>query len=152
MRGRFLRKGFVIVACGAAWGVAAPLGSTSLPGQSNTAGASPTFEATGATHETRMESQTGPELPVATEMPLAQAQVEISPSTRSTFMASWHTVSDAGGYLLDVSTDRSFTSYVDGYHDLDVGNVAAHVVTGLSRGTTYYYRVRSYNADGPGTY
>ena len=39
-----------------------------------------------------------------------------------------------------------------GYHDLDVGNVTGRVVTGLSQGTTYYYRVRPYNATGPGDY
>ena len=53
----------------------------------------------------------------------------------------------AKGYLLDVSTSSSFDSFVDGYHDLDVGDVTGRVVTGLNRGTTYYYRVRAYDAD-----
>ena len=35
------------------------------------------------------------------------------------------------------------TDYVDGYHDLDVGDVTGRVVTGLNQGTTYYYRVRA---------
>ena len=55
-------------------------------------------------------------------------------------MASWPSVNGALGYMLDVSTSDSFSSYVDGYHDLDVGNVTARVVAGLNRGTTYYYR------------
>jgi hypothetical protein len=54
--------------------------------------------------------------------------------------------------MLDVSTSDSFSSYVDGYHDLDVGNVTARVVAGLNRGTTYYYRVRAYGATGPASY
>src|SRR4029077_12963624 len=45
---------------------------------------------------------------------------------------------------------------VDGYHDLDVGNVTGRVVTGLNPGTTYYYRVRPCTtirtAIGPGGY
>src|SRR5262249_10551955 len=41
----------------------------------------------------------------------------------------------------------SFSSYVEGYHGLDVGNVTGRVVTGLHRGTTYYYRVRPYGTD-----
>ncbi len=61
-------------------------------------------------------------------------------------MATWLGVSRAKGYLLDVSTSSSFNSFVDGYHDLDVGNVTGRVVTGLNRGTTYYYRVRAYDA------
>src|SRR4029453_667376 len=54
------------------------------------------------------------------------------------------------GYLLDVSTSSSFDNYVEGYHDLDVGNVTGRVVTGLDRGTNYYYRVRPYTADAIG--
>src|SRR4029079_11001495 len=37
-------------------------------------------------------------------------------------------------------------------HDLDVGNVTGRVVTGLTPGTAYYYRVRPYTAIGPASY
>jgi hypothetical protein len=66
-------------------------------------------------------------------------------------MASWQNVSGATGYRLDVSTNSSFTSYVNGYHDLDVGNATGRVVTGLSQGTTYYYRVRAYDSTSVGS-
>ena len=69
-------------------------------------------------------------------------------STGSTFFARWASVSAATGYRLDVSQQESFNSYVDGYRDLDVGNMTGRVVTGLSPGTKYYYRVRAYNASG----
>jgi hypothetical protein len=72
--------------------------------------------------------------------------------TRSSFMASWQPVTGAKGYLLDVSTSSAFDSFVDGYHDLDVGDVTGRVVTGLTRGTTYYYRVRSYDVTGAAGY
>ena len=94
-----------------------------------------------------MESQTAPGFQSTTEM-AAQGEIEIPAPTRSTFMASWPSVNGALGYMLDVSTNDSFSSYVDGYHDLDVGNVTARVVTGLNRGTTYYYRVRAYGGTG----
>ena len=67
-------------------------------------------------------------------------------------MASWQNVSGAIGYRLDVSTSPSFENYVNGYHDLDVGNVTGQVVTGLSQGTTYHYRVRAYDSTGTGSY
>jgi len=67
-------------------------------------------------------------------------------------MASWQPVSGANGYLLDVSASNTFDSYVDGYHDLDVGDATGRVVTGLNRGTTYYYRVRAYDVTGMAGY
>ena len=69
--------------------------------------------------------------------------------TRSSFLAKWQAVKEATGYRLDVSTRPSFDSYVN-YRDLDLGNVTSHVVTGLDRGTKYYYRVRPYSSAGMG--
>jgi hypothetical protein len=68
--------------------------------------------------------------------------------TATGFTANWRAVSGATGYRLDVATDSSFTNYVTGYQDLDVGNVTSKDVTGLSARTLYYYRVRAYNANG----
>lgn len=73
-----------------------------------------------------------------------------TPATRSTFLATWEPASGATGYRLDVSSDSAFANFVPGYRDLDVGNVTAQAVTGLARGTTYYYRVRSYGQGGAG--
>jgi hypothetical protein len=91
------------------------------------------------------------EFPQVREVP-AQGEIEIPAPTRGSFMANWDRVNGATGYLLDVSTNGSFSSYLDGYHDLDVGNVTGRVVTGLNPGTTYYYRVHAYNASGPSNY
>ncbi len=65
--------------------------------------------------------------------------------TATSFTAHWSSVSGAIDYRLDVSTSNSFTTYVTGYQDLDVGNMTSSPVTGLSAHTTYYYRVRAYN-------
>jgi hypothetical protein len=108
------------------------------------------FPPTARSHVTPAAPESLPGLGGTTPVP-AQSEVEppqLVPSTRSSFMASWQRVNGAVGYRLDVSTDASFSSYVEGYHDLDVSNASGRVVTGLSSGTTYYYRVRAYDATG----
>jgi FG-GAP-like repeat len=105
-----------------------------------------------ATHETRAGLQEMIEFPNANEVTPRIETVSPAPPTRRSFMATWGTVSGAKGYLLDISTSNSFSSYVDGYHDLDVGNVNGLAVTGLNPGTTYYYRMRPYTDGGSGGY
>ena len=48
------------------------------------------------------------------------------------FRANWRSVSGATGYRLDVATNNSFTNYVTGYQNLNVGNALSRSVTGLS--------------------
>ena len=61
------------------------------------------------------------------------------------FTAQWAYTSYATKYFLDVSTNSSFSTFVTGYNNLDVGNVLNYTLTGLNPGTTYYYRVRAYS-------
>ena len=79
--------------------------------------------------------------------PVATAATNI---TATSFSANWNASSGADGYLLDVATDSGFTSFVQGYQDLDVGAVLTYSVANwpIGPGTTYYYRVRAYNTDG----
>ena len=147
-------RGSIIFSSGVALGLAVLGGNTSLPAQNDISGGRPAFGASTATHETRAELQTAPGVPSVGEIP-AQGDIGLQQGplpTRGSFMASWNRGSGVNGYLLDVSMSSSFTSFVDGYHDLDVGNVSGRVVTGLNPGTTYYYRVRPYTAAGPASY
>jgi hypothetical protein len=146
--------GLLVLAAGVAVGLASAGNNTGLPTQNHIPSGWPAFELGSVTHETHTESQTALPLPNVSEIP---GQVETglprgSVSTRSSFFASWEKANSASGYLLDVSMDSSFRSYLDGYHNLDVGLVTGRVVTGLDSGTTYYYRVRPYGASGTDNY
>jgi len=61
--------------------------------------------------------------------------------TTSSFTANWNAIAGVTSFFLDVSTNSNFTSFVTGYNNLAVGNVVTYPITGLSAGTTYYYRV-----------
>jgi len=63
----------------------------------------------------------------------------------TSFKAQWSLFQGSTAYFLDVATNNTFTNMVSGYNNLNVGNVANYVVTGLTPGTTYYYRVRGTN-------
>ncbi|MEP6586235.1 MAG: fibronectin type III domain-containing protein [Candidatus Udaeobacter sp.] len=110
------------------------------------------FEAGTGVHVTRAHWESLFQVPNINELSPEREPVSPPPPTRSSFVATWERIGDAKGYLLDVSTSSAFDTYVDGYHDLDVGNATGRVVTGLNRNTTYYYRVRPYDAAGAGSY
>jgi len=77
--------------------------------------------------------------------PPAPVAIAASSITATQFVANWNKL-QADGYYLDVATDTAFTSLV--VDDLDCGNHEYSLVTGLTTGTTYYYRVRAYNSTG----
>lgn len=99
------------------------------------------------THETRADLDGLLQFPNANEYQ-ANESIALAPATRSCFVATWAEIGGTSRYLLDVSTNSSFNTYVDGYHDLDVGNATSCAVTGLKPATTYYYRVHPYSDAG----
>ncbi|QYM77807.1 immunoglobulin domain-containing protein [Horticoccus luteus] len=84
--------------------------------------------------------------PMAPPAPVAQPATNLASGG---FTAHWNAVDNAQGYLLDVSTDSSFATFLNGYNGFDVGTNLSRNIAGLSAGTSYYYRVRAYNDVGP---
>ena len=80
--------------------------------------------------------------------PAAPADQAATVVNTTSFQANWSASAGATGYRLDVSTVINFGSFVSGFNNLDVGNVTAYSVSGLTAGNTYYYRVRAYNGGG----
>ena len=65
---------------------------------------------------------------------------------QTSFTANWGSVSGATSYYLDVSTSPSFSSFISGYNNLNVGNTTSFNVSSLTCNTDYYYRLRAANS------
>src|SRR4030095_4179414 len=151
-RRAFTLAGSIILAGGGALGLAAIAGDGDINSSEPHIISSTPLQPGRAAHETDADSPTTAQFADANEVDAEREIVSSAPATRSSFMASWNDVTGANGYLLDVSTSDSFDSYVEGYHELNVGKVTGRLVTGLKQGTTYYYRVRPYGGAGAGNY
>ncbi len=83
--------------------------------------------------------------------PSAPAGLIVTPVDSTTLQTAWNPSTDnvgVMGYRLDVSTVSTFTVFVSGYNNQDVGNVTSISVSGLSPNTTYYMQLRAYDATG----
>ena len=122
-----------IVLAGVTLGFSALAGDRNLSEHNVVSPGPPALQPGVGTHESRADIEGALALTEDAGNALVEA-VSSAPPTRSSFMATWQTIAGTNGYLLDVSTSSSFSTYVEGYHDLDVGNVTGRVVTGLNPG------------------
>jgi hypothetical protein len=69
-----------------------------------------------------------------------------SNTTTSSFKIQWDAVSGAESYLLDVSTNSSFSSFLPGYQNKSLTSLSC-IVNSLNYNTAYYYRVKAVASD-----
>lgn len=81
--------------------------------------------------------------PSSITAPVATAATSV---TSTGFTANWSSVTGATSYQLDVSTDN-FTTFLTGYNSKVVTGTS-QILTGLTAGTSYQYRVRATSSSG----
>ena len=84
-------------------------------------------------------------------LPSAPVALDATDRISSAFTANWDRAEGAQRYLLDVSTNDNFSSFVSGYQNHIATDISQRV-SGLSSVRTYYYRVRAENAAGTSPY
>ena len=58
------------------------------------------------------------------------------------FTANWQAANNATNYIIDVSTDATFETFVSGFENASTGNIINIEITGLEQNTEYFYRIR----------
>lgn len=66
--------------------------------------------------------------------------------THNSFQLGFVDATGHAGYKLDVSPTSTFSTFLTGYQNRDLGDVTSHVVTGTAALTNYYVRMRTYDS------
>ena len=65
--------------------------------------------------------------------------------SETSFLSNWETVQGATKYLLDVSTEEDFNSFLDGYNQRDTSNSLSWFIDSLTPAIKHYYRISAFD-------
>jgi uncharacterized repeat protein (TIGR02543 family) len=69
---------------------------------------------------------------------------QVTSATSTSFVVEWTASSTPGvTYFLDAATNNTFTDFVSGFENVDMGTELTETITGLTISTTYYVRVKA---------
>jgi fibronectin type 3 domain-containing protein len=87
---------------------------------------------------------------VSITVPPAPTNLTATNISRTGFTLNWvYNFPQPDGFEIQVSTNSSFTAIVQSFPDVNADQTSL-VISGLIRNTTYYVRIRAFNAVGPG--
>jgi hypothetical protein len=87
---------------------------------------------------------------VSITVPPAPTNLSASNITRTGFTFNWvYNFPQPDGFEIQVSTNSSFTTIVQTFPDVNADQTSL-IISGLTRNTRYYVRIRGFNAVGVG--
>ncbi len=85
----------------------------------------------------------GDDVMISTDILPPPVTLNATDRTAVSFRANWEAVDGANNYRMDVSLSEDFENFISGYQNRNVGAGTGFTLTGLTPGTTYYYRLRT---------
>ena len=82
-------------------------------------------------------------------IPSSVGKVTVKVLSESSVELTWPAITNADGYTVEYTTDRTYFDASDDVQSSDV-NIARCILTGLDAGKTWYFRVRGTNEGGEG--
>lgn len=79
---------------------------------------------------------------IRVDIPLTTTCLDATEITFESFVANWELIENATDYLLDVSENEDFSSFIQNYENYSTDLVDNYMIEGLDENTDYYYRIQ----------
>lgn len=83
---------------------------------------------------------------IAATLPPSPENLVVSDLGARFFTLTWDSIEGVDDYLIDLSLDQDFDTFLEGFEDLSTGKTNTYDFNNLLPSVTYYFRVRSVNS------